>query len=244
MTNNKENNIKPKVQDLTPSERSIGSRVNTYIKDTAIPKFSILFEDYGKTILFFLIILIVIIIFVASFGIKFKDKNNNTSKNQQQSTVVQTNSDLDNDLAYAGFSANYKDLNFRARIQTTNNSIDKVQIYNDKINIDIQSFLFPVPKDTKGLNPSLPEVINDKNIVEFLALKDRKFGLSSPVADPDKKTTNYRLLDLSSKVDKNSIQTFAYQYPILAPTTKNDSLISKSEIGIQIRSEGLSDELI
>ena len=237
-----QNNNKPKVVDLQPNNKvkSVTNKINTFIKNTALPKLSILFEDYGKTVLLVVTILIVIFIFLGSV-IKFQDKKSKEPINQNIPTSLEVNPELDNDLAYAGFSANYKDLGFKARAQTSNNTTDKIQIYNERVMIDIQSQTFVKPTETRGLNPSFPELVDEKTSTEFLGLKDRKFSLSTPIKDEEKKSNNYKLLDLSSIQNKGGVQTFAYQYPILAPLNKLENQVSKSEISIAIKFDGFDE---
>jgi Peptidase family M23 len=243
--NQNNNNLNPKITDLQPTDKSksVGNRVNSFIKDTALPKMSILFEDYGKTILLVVTMIIVVFIFLGSV-IKFQDKKAKEPVNQNIPASVEINPELDNDLAYAGFSANYKELGFKARVQTSNGTSDKIQIYNDKAMIDIQSFTFIKPADNRGANPALPELVGEKTAIEYLALKDRKFSLSSPIRDEEKKVNNYKLLDLSSVQNKGGVQFIAYQYPILAPLNKPENQISKSEISIAIKYDGLDDEKV
>jgi hypothetical protein len=243
--NQNNNNLNPKITDLQPTDKSksVGNRVNSFIKDTALPKMSILFEDYGKTILLVVTMIIVVFIFLGSV-IKFQDKKAKELVNQNIPTSLEVNPELDNDLAYAGFSANYKDLGFKARVQTSNGTSDKVQIYNDRSMIDIQSFTFVKPADNRGANPALPEVVGEKLVAEYLALKDRKFSLSTPIRDEEKKVGTYKLLDLSSVQNKGGVQFIAYQYPILAPLNKPETQVSKSEISISIKYDGLDDEKV
>lgn len=241
MSKNQITNI-PEVKDLQPTNKnkSVGNKINTFIKDSALPKLSILFEDYGKTFLLFVAIIILLFIFIGSV-VKFQDKKAKEPVKQNIPANLEINPELDNDLAYAGFSDSYKDLGFKARVQTSNNTIDKIQIYNEQTLIDIQSLTFIKPADNKGLDPTLPEVIGEESTTEFLALKDRKFSLSSPVKDEEKKSSYYKLLDISTLQNKGGVQTLAYQYPVLAPLNKAENQVSKSEISITIKNSGLDE---
>ena len=241
--NNTEPKIEPKRKDLKIIEgsKSFITKINIFTKDKILPRLPILFEDYGKTILLVITISLITTVLLSSV-FKFQDKKIKEPLSQDLPTSLEVNPVLDNDLVYAGFTANYKDLGFKSKIEASNNTTDKIQIYNDKSSIDIQSKTFAKPNSNTGFNPALPELVGEKSVVEYLSLKDKKFSLSTPIIDEEKKASVYKLLDLSTVQNRGAGQTIAYQYPILAPKNKPDNKISKSEISFFIKNENTSEE--
>ena len=238
----KENQIK--LHDLKLSDKSvpIKNSLNIFLKNKAVPKLFIFFEDYGKTIIFTIVVLVVATLLLNSV-FKIKDKQKSEIIQSLTPTSLEINPSLDNDLTYAGFTASYKELEYKARIQTSSDSIDKIQIYNETTLIDVKTYTFYKPADNKGSDASLMEMVEANNPAEYLALKDKKFALSSPVINNQTKASNYKLID-SVAVNTPSGQMYPFQYPILAPLSKIEKQLSKAEISISIKTENLNQDQI
>jgi hypothetical protein len=246
MDQNKKNSelkIEPKVKDLNlvQESKSIVTKINLFTKEKVLPRLPILFEDYGKTILLIVGVSLITVLLLSSV-FKLQDKKTKDPLSQNIPTNLEVNPILDNDLAYAGFTVNYKELGFKAKIVESNNVTDKIQIYNESSLIDIQSKTFLKPPSNTGFNPVLPELMGEKSTVEYLSLKDKKFSLSTPIIDEEKKSNAYKLLDLSTVQNRGGGQTIAYQYPILAPKNKPDKQISKSEISLFVKNENITED--
>lgn len=238
----KENQIK--LCDLKLSDKSVPIKngLNIFLKNKAIPRLSILFEDYGKTIIFTIVAIVVATLLLNSV-FKIKDKQKSEIIQSLTPAFLEINPSLDNDLAYAGFTANYKELEYKARIQTSSDSIDKIQIYNETTLIDVKTYTFYKPADNKGSDASLMEMVEANNPAEYLALKDRKFALSSPLINNQTKASDYKLID-SVAVNTSSGQMYPFQYPIFAPLSKIEKQLSKAEISISIKTENLNQDQI
>jgi Peptidase family M23 len=212
------------------------------------------FEDYGKTAL--AVITVVTILVVALSGV-IKGKDKSVTPKSSQTSQNDLNPQLENDLAYAGFKADFNnsDLGLKARVQTSDLNHDKIQIFNENVMIDVESFTFKPPKEDRGSGATTLDKIEEKNInlAEYVTVKEKKLSLSSLIKDVDNRQIKYKLIDTLDTIKTqsqspdgktNEVTLISYQYKILAPVAMTKGQFSRSEISINFKDEGQSQEAI
>lgn len=216
--------------------------------------FSQLFEDYGKTAITIVTVGAIVVVSLSGF-LKTKEKENPLKNNPTSQNDL--NPQLGNDLAYAGFTAvlENNDLGLKARVQTSDQNRDKIQIFNENVMIDVESFTFNPTKENRGSDPTTLEKIEEKNqnLVDYVIIKDKKLSLSTPIKDIDSKMIQYKLLDSSDIIKtqsqtpdgkKNDVTLIGYQHKILAPLAMAKNQFSRSEISINFNDNGQNQETI